>query len=54
LPLTGEPTKYQLIILLDVTTGARLGEITRLQWKHIDLDNKEIKIKQANSYTKEN
>lgn len=51
--LTGEPTKYQLIILLAVTTGARLGEITGLQWKHIDLDNKEMKIEQANSYTKE-
>lgn len=48
--LPHEPVKYQLLTLLALSTGARLGEITGLQWKHIDLHKKEIKIEQANTY----
>lgn len=52
--LPSEPIKYQLAILIALSTGARIGEITALQWKHIDYNNMEIKIEQSNSYTKEN
>lgn len=48
--LEGSPTKFHLCIMIALTTGARLGEITGLQWKHIDLVNYQIKIEQANSF----
>lgn len=51
--LPNEPVKYQLAVLIALTTGARIGEIAALQWKHIDYDRLEIKIEQSNSYTKE-
>lgn len=47
------PVKYQLAVLVALTTGMRVGEITALQWKHIDYDKLEIKVEQSNSYTKE-
>lgn len=50
--LPNEPVKYQLITLIAVTTSARLGEITGLEWSHVNLEKLEIKIEQANSYTK--
>lgn len=51
--LSQEPVKYQLATLVAMTTGMRLGELTALQWKHIDYEKLKIKIEQANSYTKE-
>ncbi len=48
-----EPIKYQLAVLIALSTGARIGEINGLQWKHVDLQNMKIKIEQAISYTKE-
>lgn len=51
--LKQEPIKYQLTTLIAITTGIRLGELTGLQWKHINYEKLEIKIEQANSYTKE-
>lgn len=47
------PVKYQLATLLTMSTGLRVGELTALKWKHIDLENMKITIEQANSYTKE-
>lgn len=49
--LSTAPIKYQLAVNLALTTGMRLGELTGLQWKHIDFDNLTIKIEQANSHT---
>lgn len=51
--LPGEPIKYQLSTLIALTTGIRAGELTALQWKHIDYEKLELKIEQSNSYTKE-
>lgn len=51
--LPQEPIKYQLAVLIALSTGARLGEITGLQWKHIDYNKMELRIEQSNSYTKE-
>ncbi|SCL87896.1 tyrosine-type recombinase/integrase [Sporanaerobacter sp. PP17-6a] len=44
------PIKYQLITLLALTTGLRIGEITGLQWRHINYSTIKLKIEQANSY----
>lgn len=51
--LHDEPIKYQLATLLTISTGMRVGELTALQWKHIDLQNMKIKIEQSNAYTHE-
>jgi len=48
--LPNAPIKYQLAILLTLTTGLRLGELSALQWKHIDTINCTVKIEQVNSY----
>src|SRR5699024_357674 len=40
----------QLGILLAISTGARLGEISGLQWKHIDVSARTVLIEQVNSY----
>lgn len=51
--LLTQPIKYQLAALLAISTGMRVGEISALQWKHINLDKTQIKIEQSNAYTKE-
>lgn len=51
--LPNEPIKYQLATLIALSTGARIGEISALQWKHIDYDKMELTIEQSNCYTKE-
>lgn len=51
--LPSAPVKYQLAILLTMSAGFRLGELTALQWKHIDFESMEITVEQSNSYTKE-
>ncbi|MGJ0845949.1 tyrosine-type recombinase/integrase [Tissierella praeacuta] len=51
--LYDEPIKYQLATLIALSTGARIGEISALQWKHINYDKMEITIEQSNCYTKE-
>lgn len=51
--LPKEPIKYQLATLLALTVGFRVGELTALQWKHIDFEKLQIRIEQSNSYTKE-
>lgn len=40
-------TDFELIFLLDLGTGLRLGELLALDWEHIDLKNKEIKIEKS-------
>ncbi|WP_353097698.1 site-specific integrase [Tissierella praeacuta] len=44
------PIRYQLAILLTISTGIRLGELSGLQWRHIDVNNNILIIEQANSY----
>ena len=45
--------KYKVAIILDVFTGARLGEIMGLEWSDIDFKNKEVSITKANQYLPE-
>lgn len=42
---------WQIIIKLAITTGMRRSELFGLEFKHIDLDSKTIKIEQALTYT---
>lgn len=48
--LPGELVKYQLSIMIAIATGMRLGEISGLQWKHIDIDECYILVEQSASY----
>ncbi len=41
--------KYKVAIILDVFTGARLGELMGLEWNDIDFKNKEIAINKSKS-----
>lgn len=45
--------KYRVAIILDVFTGARLGELMGLEWNDIDFKNKEITINKASQYLPE-
>lgn len=45
--------KYKVAIILDVFTGARLGELLGLEWNDIDFKNKEIAINKASQYLPE-
>lgn len=40
-------TNIELLILLDLATGLRQGELLALDWDHIDLDNKELKVEKS-------
>ncbi len=46
--LDAEPLKFQVLIHLAVTTGARRGELVALKWEHIDFKRSTITIKQSN------
>ena len=49
--LPASPIKYQLAILLAISTGMRLGELAGLQWKHIDVNECYVLVEQSASYT---
>ena len=49
--LEGEDTKWRLLVLLAIFTGMRRGEITGLEWKHIDFEKSVINVQQALTYT---
>jgi len=36
-----------IVLAIGLNTGARLGEILGLQWKHVDFDNSQIRIEQT-------
>ena len=36
--LESYPLYWQVLIMLAITTGCREGEITALEWKHINLE----------------
>lgn len=48
--LTGNNIKYRVAILLDIFTGARLGELVGLECSDIDLKNGIININKSNQY----
>lgn len=49
LPLA--PIKHQLAVLLTVSLGFRIGELTALTWEDINLQNMRININKSNAYT---
>jgi len=51
--MENEPIKYKTMIFLALACGLRREEIFGLQWKHIDMDKKTVKIEQACVYTKQ-
>ena len=48
--LTGNNINYRVAILLDIFTGARLGELVGLEWSDIDLKNGIININKSSQY----
>lgn len=48
--LTGNNIKYRVAILLDIFTGARLGELVGLEWNDVDLKNGIININKSSQY----
>jgi len=49
--LEGEDPKWKILVLLAIFTGMRRGEITGLEWKHIDFENSVINVQQSLTYT---
>lgn len=45
--LANVPYRWQALIILAFTVGAREGEIASLEWKHIDFDKNTIYIEQS-------
>jgi integrase len=45
--LSSEKQLFRTLILLAITTGLRVGELLGLEWKHIDLENGFIEVKQS-------
>ncbi len=43
----GVPVAYGPLFMFAALTGARLGEILGIQWKHIDFDNRSLDIRQS-------
>lgn len=48
--LEKEPYLWRMMITLALTTGLRRGELLALEWKHIDLENGVLDVKQSLSY----
>lgn len=40
-------TDFELLFLLDLSTGLREGELLALEWKNIDLENKTLKVEKS-------
>jgi len=45
-----EDLHHKAVVMIALTTGARLGEVMGLEWQDIDHDNKTIEIRQASQY----
>lgn len=50
--LEGEQAHWRIFITLSFMTGMRRGELLGLEWKHIDLENGVIKVRQIISKTR--
>lgn len=48
--LKKEKLKYQTLVYLAISSGARQGEIMGLEWHHVDFDRNTIKIEQSSQY----
>jgi integrase len=42
-----KPIHWRMMITLAITTGLRRGELIGLEWKHIDLENGTLEVKQS-------
>jgi integrase len=45
-------THYELLFVLELNTGMRVGEITALRWENVDLDNQTIKVRETKRLVK--
>lgn len=45
--ISAAPAKYRVLFACEALTGARLGEVLGLQWKHIDLEGRKLQIQQS-------
>lgn len=45
--LENEPYHWRVMIMLALTTGLRRGELVGLEWKHVDLEQGTIHVKQS-------
>ena len=52
--LNEKSTKYKLLVLLALDTGARVGELLALRWKDLDLDNNKILIEKSVTFDRNN
>jgi len=48
--LHSEPPKYRVMIILDVLSGLRRGELVALRWSDIDFDSETVTIERAAVY----
>lgn len=45
--LENEPIHWRIMITMAITTGLRRGELVGLEWKHIDLENGTLEVRQS-------
>ena len=45
--ISAAPAKYRVLLACEALTGARLGEVLGLQWKHVDLSGQRFQIRQS-------
>jgi integrase len=45
--LQNAPPEYKAFFTAAALTGARVGELLALQWKHVDFDNRTLRIEQS-------
>lgn len=48
--LAEAPLKYQVAILLTITTGLREGELAGLEWSDLDFENETVTVRRAAQY----
>ncbi|MGI9861787.1 site-specific integrase [Moorella naiadis] len=48
--LEGEESKYRVMVTMALFTGLRRGELLGLEWKHVNLDDGTLEVRQAAQY----
>lgn len=48
--LEGEESKYRVMVVVALFTGIRLGEVVALEWKHVNLEDGTLEVRQAAQY----